>query len=114
MTNQINYINELHVIDKDLYSNSTENLRTDNSEIKDENTEKYSDHSIKGIQIDVSEIQNLQCKPISKILLVDDQEFNLNALEIMLKYKLKMNTDKICVKAASGKEAVDVIKDDLK
>ena len=48
-----------------------------------------------------------------QILLVDDQEFNLQALEIILKYNCKVDTDKICVKARSGKKAIDIIKEDM-
>ena len=44
------------------------------------------------------------------ILIVDDEEFNLNALEIMLKYNLNVNIEKICTKARSGQEAIDLIK----
>ena len=38
----------------------------------------------------------------NKILLVDDQDFNLDAIEIIMKYKLKINVAKICVRATSG------------
>ena len=47
------------------------------------------------------------------ILLVDDQEFNLNAIEIILKYKLKVNVEKSCVRATSGAEAIEIIKQDV-
>ena len=38
----------------------------------------------------------------NKILLVDDQQFNLNALEIILKYSLKVDVESVCVFALSG------------
>ena len=41
-------------------------------------------------------------KCINQILIVDDQEFNLNAIEIILKYKLKVNVETTCVRATSG------------
>ena len=46
--------------------------------------------------------------------MVDDQEFNLNAMEIILEYKLKVNIDKTCVRALGGKEALQIIKEDVK
>ena len=36
------------------------------------------------------------------ILIVDDQEFNLEAIEIILKYKLKLDIKTTCVRANSG------------
>jgi len=41
-----------------------------------------------------------------RILIVDDQIFNINALELILKYKLNLNTDELCQTAKGGKEAV--------
>ena len=36
------------------------------------------------------------------ILLVDDQEFNLDAIEIILKYRLNLDIKTTCVRANSG------------
>lgn len=36
------------------------------------------------------------------ILLVDDELFNLNAIKLVLKYKLDIDVDQICVQAMSG------------
>ena len=44
---------------------------------------------------------------------MDDQEFNLKAIEIILRYKLKIDVDKVCVKATSGQQALDIIKEDM-
>ena len=48
------------------------------------------------------------------ILMVDDQDFNLNAMEIILQYKLKVNIGTTCVRALGGKEALQIIKEDVK
>lgn len=42
-------------------------------------------------------------------MIVDDEEFNLEAIEIMLKYKQNVDVENICVKARSGQEAIDII-----
>ena len=46
------------------------------------------------------------------ILLVDDQEFNLDAIEIILKYRLNLDIKTTCVRANSGQQAFDIIKED--
>jgi PleD family two-component response regulator len=45
-----------------------------------------------------------------KILIVDDICFNIKALEIILKYKSKIDIQKICKKALNGEEALQFIK----
>ena len=37
-----------------------------------------------------------------KILIVDDQFFNIQALEIILKYVVKVDVEKVCVRAYNG------------
>ena len=37
-----------------------------------------------------------------KILLVDDEEYNLTALKIILQYHIKLDVDKICDEALNG------------
>ena len=59
------------------------------------------------LQIKESHVQN-------KILVVDDQEFNINAAKTILQYKLKLDVDKVCVGATSGKKALEIIKEDAK
>ena len=41
-----------------------------------------------------------------KILIVDDQVFNLDALIIILGMVLKIDVEKVCVKANSGEDAL--------
>ena len=38
----------------------------------------------------------------AKILLVDDEDYNLTALKIILKYHIKLDVDKICDEAVNG------------
>ena len=67
-------------------------------------TERQQMNSIDNL-IDINNLINgnaNQNECINKILIVDDQEFNLNAIEIILKYKLKVNVETICVQATSG------------
>ena len=47
------------------------------------------------------------------ILIVDDQDFNIQALEIVLKYNCKIDIDKSCVSAGSGEEALQAIRDNF-
>jgi CheY-like chemotaxis protein len=42
-----------------------------------------------------------------KILIVDDQSFNIEAILIILKCALNINTSLLCVKAFNGQEALD-------
>ena len=44
-----------------------------------------------------------------QILIVDDQEFNIKAIEIIFKYKLKINFENICVSALSGQKALELV-----
>jgi hypothetical protein len=44
-----------------------------------------------------------------KILLVDDQSFNIDALLIILGMVLNLDVDNICVKATSGEEALQLV-----
>ena len=46
-------------------------------------------------------------------MIVDDQDFNLNTLEIILKYKLKVDIKTTCTRATSGKMALDILKEDV-
>ena len=45
-----------------------------------------------------------------KILIVDDQLYNVNAMMIILQYAIKIDIEKVCEKATSGKQAIDLIK----
>eukprot|EP00356_Strombidium_inclinatum_P013051 CAMPEP_0170504532 /NCGR_PEP_ID=MMETSP0208-20121228/48205_1 /TAXON_ID=197538 /ORGANISM="Strombidium inclinatum, Strain S3" /LENGTH=99 /DNA_ID=CAMNT_0010784849 /DNA_START=789 /DNA_END=1085 /DNA_ORIENTATION=+ len=48
----------------------------------------------------------------SRILVVDDQLFNIDAIKIILRWKLQINPDLID-SAFNGGEAVDLIEEDL-
>jgi CheY-like chemotaxis protein len=46
---------------------------------------------------------------LKKILIVDDQIFNIDAMLLILKYKCNINTDLVCDKAMHGLEAVNIV-----
>ena len=49
--------------------------------------------------------------PKRRILLVDDQGFNIDAIKIILKYTIKVkDSDQICDTAFDGKQALDMVK----
>ena len=52
--------------------------------------------------------------PNKKILIVDDQEFNIKALIIILGISCRIDTDKYCVKATSGDQAIASVADNIK
>ena len=41
-----------------------------------------------------------------KILLVDDEDYNLTALKIILQYHIKLDVDRVCHEAINGHEAL--------
>ena len=45
----------------------------------------------------------------NRILIVDDQSFNIEAIKIVLKYRLGIDSDHICDTALSGADAIDLI-----
>ena len=48
-----------------------------------------------------------------RILLVDDEQFNIEAFKIILKLHCNIDTDQICDIAWNGEEAVRVIKSNV-
>jgi CheY-like chemotaxis protein len=48
-----------------------------------------------------------------KILIVDDQSFNIDALMIILKYKIGLNSKFYCETALSGKQAIEIVTKDI-
>mmetsp|Transcript_30610 Transcript_30610/g.46973 ORF Transcript_30610/g.46973 Transcript_30610/m.46973 type:complete len:102 (+) Transcript_30610:2592-2897(+) len=48
-----------------------------------------------------------------RILLVDDQIYNLEALEIILKYKVGVETDKVCDRALNGEKALAMVAENI-
>lgn len=52
-------------------------------------------------------------KADKKILVVDDQGFNITAIEVILKCKFKMQVDRIVEKALGGQEAIDLVRKNI-
>ena len=50
----------------------------------------------------------------SKILIVDDQVFNINALLIIMKYNIKIEVEKVCESCFDGFKAIEKIEEDVK
>jgi len=50
------------------------------------------------------------CKNYPKILLVDDEDYNLTALKIILHHHIKLDVDKVCDEATNGHEAFLAVK----
>ena len=48
-----------------------------------------------------------------KILIVDDIDYNIDALLIILRSKFKLDVDSLCVTASNEKQAFEIIKSDL-
>ena len=46
---------------------------------------------------------------VFKILIVDDQSFNIEAIKIILKYKVGIDANSLCDFALNGKHALDMI-----
>ena len=53
-------------------------------------------------------------KEKKKILIVDDQIFNINALLIILEHSVKIDCQLICDKATNGKEALKIIENNVR
>lgn len=107
LNQKIRYINSLHVIEKNAFTvNSTVNIDTEqHEESQIENTLRENENSVREL-MQIGTIRNLEVNANQtanfQILIADDQEFNLQALEIVLQYKLKIDVDNICVKAVGG------------
>ena len=48
-----------------------------------------------------------------RILLVDDEQFNIEALKIILKHHCNIETDEICDDACNGEEALQMVKNNV-
>jgi DNA-binding LytR/AlgR family response regulator len=48
-----------------------------------------------------------------RILIVDDQSFNIDALKIILKYKIGIETDIFCDSACDGFDAIEKVISDV-
>ena len=47
-----------------------------------------------------------------KILIVDDEQYNIDAIEIILEHVCGIEVEFICTQAKNGKQALEIIKDD--
>ena len=52
-------------------------------------------------------------EPTDRILLVDDQSFNVDALEIILTHNVNIPAKDVCDRALSGKQAIQHVKDNV-
>ena len=52
-------------------------------------------------------------KKDAKILLVDDEDYNLTALKIMLRYHTRLDVDKFCDEAVNGQEALKAVQNSV-
>ena len=62
-------------------------------------------------------IMKKQYKLISqhkRILIVDDQSFNIDALKIIMKYKIGLETNIFCDSACDGFDAISKVINDVK
>jgi len=48
-----------------------------------------------------------------RILIVDDQLFNINALKIILNHGINIDTETLCHKALSDNQALEMIKENV-
>lgn len=48
-----------------------------------------------------------------KILIVDDQGFNIDAMKIILKYSVGLDVEKFCEQSLTGKGCLEMIKNDI-
>jgi len=62
---------------------------------------------------ELKNMNNLPDHILDKILIVDDQAFNIEAMLIILRFIFNINTDKIVEKAFNGVEAVKAIVKDV-
>ena len=47
------------------------------------------------------------------ILIVDDIDYNIEALKIILEYSANIETSQICEQAYNGQQAIEIIRDDI-
>ena len=65
-------------------------------------------------RVQISSIPAQSWSSDKKLLIVDDQEFNIRAIEIIMRYQLKLDMDKIQIdEALSGARALDLLKADI-
>ena len=49
-----------------------------------------------------------------RVLIVDDEVFNIQAIKIILKYYIKLDPDLVCDSAKNGEEALEMVKRNVK
>ena len=109
-TTTIKYVQNIY---QDEEATQKDDQFSNNSSVKNEVPDQNSlismndDNDDIKLHIEENHFQN-------KILIVDDQDFNIKAAQTILEYKLKMDTEKVSVCATSGQKALDIIKEDAK
>jgi PleD family two-component response regulator len=56
----------------------------------------------------------MSLKSSQKILIVDDQSFNIQALKVILKFKIGIDVDSVCDFTFDGLEAINMIEADVR
>ena len=59
------------------------------------------------------ELRMIGQKIDAKILLVDDEDYNLTALKIILRYHIKLDVEKFCEEAVNGQEALNAVQNSV-
>ena len=49
----------------------------------------------------------------NRILIVDDEQFNIDALKIILRYHCNIDSESVCDSAFDGKQALDAVKNNV-
>lgn len=98
-------------------SHTVENLKLDVYKPTDNIGAKYKTKMVDikefqtKIKLKKSTSERILCQEFEhKILIVDDQSFNIDALRIILKYNIGLNSDIFCDSALSGEKAMEMIK----
>ena len=62
---------------------------------------------------EINELEISRFRYQKKILIVDDQSFNIEAVLIILKYSVGLDSQSICDKAFNGQEALQMVIDNV-
>ena len=104
-------------------SGSSESKQNDNLDIAARNPPPSS---LKTMEIKPVEIKPYSTENVAKkfkssinlvkkrILIVDDEVFNIQAIKIIMKYFIKLDPELVCDTAQNGEDAVDKIKKNVK
>ena len=69
---------------------------------------------VHGLNGSIKDIIGQQFNTKQKILVVDDQPYNIDAVYIILEYVCKLDVNSICDKALSGDDAIALIKENVR